>query len=978
MSDTVDLFVIGVEGEIPRAELSDRLVRKFKQEAYTFEALLDGAYGESAPYAAQTDVAPSLAEGGKEQLESVGLICQVLPTGETPEPVYVAPIAPQNAPTSESGVTDPDASDPAALATYKSSDDEGAAEAGAEAVAFDLPDEIESADGALASFKKDSSNGGDADNTEVDFSADLESVGANTESVGLSGAKEAKNNATVVDDSLNHDFSDQIEEVGAEDIGNGLKEARQAKPDFNADVTDVDFSDDVKSIGIREEDPSMPEVSKSKLEEEVAERNLNSFPKEDTDDSVDFSDELEILALDEVPEKVESDGPINKADVPEALADGAGEDLEAELIDPAPAEKEAKEAVELDDGGLSLSENNEAPLTTPKAKSDADSADDGGLSLSEDESESSTDSTKGQDQTSDAENDAVTDETTNEEAAAEVADSDVAEQDTPQTPDSSVQSSPVDATGDDATLEAVAAENTTAVEPVVPVQSVTSEDSVTPAQSVSADTDAPAAPAAPAAAAPIPAVSQENSALPSASAAPSTGGTATSGGLVLPGQMSRSMAPEIVAEEDLDEASTPATEPLREAMPETVTDIRSAEPAEDVVNDAIENAQAGKTGKKKIVVAVAGVAVLAAAGTFAFMNSGSLGPMRDARTGDSSILTEVKDATRALEKMRVEVAELRPDADLENLSTGELLVNLSNNQSNGIADLEPYFLESGDQVKRGPRIGAAVPAESEWMVRNRQPHPADKYFDEWSNREADLSLFLALLDNLIEKGDLEIAQQLSDRAKDKLFAVMSTQRLARAYSDVGENTEVTRLMALSSRDTYAIKAPEERVLALSDYAFTEQAIGLNEDAMDTFLKTSILARSLVKPERRAVGLSSAALYFDRSGRGKQAKDLLEQSMQAANEIPKNTAARDLAIRYIALSEARMGLFNQALEHTKLIVDPFATVSAYHGIALAIESAGDDTNARKVLNMAYRAGSLIEDKEERSRMLSKVVLASESS
>ena len=64
MSDTVDLVVIGVQGDRPRAEMSRLLVKKFKQEAYTFEALLDGAYGESAPYVAQSDVELSLAEGG--------------------------------------------------------------------------------------------------------------------------------------------------------------------------------------------------------------------------------------------------------------------------------------------------------------------------------------------------------------------------------------------------------------------------------------------------------------------------------------------------------------------------------------------------------------------------------------------------------------------------------------------------------------------------------------------------------------------------------------------------------------------------------------------------------------------------------------------------------------------------------------------------------------------------------------------------
>lgn len=984
MSDTVDLIIVGVEGDIPRADMSSKLVKAFNQDAFTFEALLDGAYGESAPYAAQTNVEPSLAESGKEQLEKLGLICTILPTGERPQPVAPPPAAkPETDSVNTESTTESDESD-SALASFKAGDNTKDEEVESiDEVAFDVDEDLATEDSALASFKKDAKKDSSSTSDVVDFSDDLEAVGADDAAVGLVDAKKAKNDFTDMEDSYNQDFSDQIEEVGADKIASGLKEAQSAKPDFAADVEEVDFSDDAMSIGIREQDSTTPEVSKSKLAEETAERNLASFPKEDTDqDSVDFSDELEILSSD-APLASASEGPINKADVPEALADadGAGEELDAELIDPAPAEKEDKQPVEVDDGGLTLSADNDTPLTAPKEKATTEEADDGGLSLSDEAADTLAATTQESGQTVDA---TVVESLDTEEkdlgaSSDGVAESpDVDQADTSEvTPDSANENASVEApttepSANDATPKEV--EPVTAVDPT----SEAVEESVPEAQPVVSASAVP--PADEAQEAPAQAAAVETQTENAEDSEENTG--VVSGGLVLPGQLSRSVVPEVIAEDDLENASSAATAPLRDSIPASpaVNPVADTEQFDaEAANDATDNskAPAKKKSKKKAVAALAGVAVLAGAGSFAFMNAGSLAPMTAKLRPGAEDLAAVQDATSVIDKMRVDVAELKPGADFESLSTGELLVNLSNNQSNGIVDLEPYFLESGDQVKRGPRIGAAIPAESEWMIRNRQSHPADSYFDNWSNRDADLSLFLALFDNLIEKGDLEVAQQLSDRAKDKLFSVMSTQRLARAYSDVGEKTQVTRLMSLASRDTYTIKAPEERVLALSDYAFTEQAIGLNEGAMDTFLKTSILARSLVKPERRAVGLSSAAMYFHRSGRTEQAQELLQQALEAGNELPRNTAARDLAIRYIALSESRMGLFNQALENTKMIVDPIATVSAYHGIALAIESSGDDTNARKVLNMAYRAGSQIEDPEERSNLLSKVVLASES-
>lgn len=1013
MTDTVDLVVVGVEDDIPRAKMSDKLVQAFKQESYSFEALLDGAYGESAPYAAQSDVERGLAEEGMQQLTSLGLKCAIVPTGEIPEVEVAAPIArPPAAETdadasAEVDFDDDNVEDSSALASFKAAD--GNEEVAASDVEFET-DGSDSSDGALAAFKKDDSDGKSDDSAEVDFSAEIDSVGGDSASSGLADAKDAKNDVAAKDDALNHDFTDQLEEVGSDELSSGLKEGQQAKPDFDADVKSVDFSDDASLIGIHEnaEEVQARKEKQDKLEEAATERDLASFPKEGVSD-IDFSDDLDFLSSGETPtgqiEEQSIEQPSgdlqsedaaaadsdttsveSKSDVPKALAGSSAGDLDAELIDPAPAEKKNKEPVVVDDGGLSLSSDDSAPLTAPKEKSDSDAADDGGLSLSGDSSAPLTaPKEKANPEAADDGGLSMSDDSSAPLTKPKAKANPDAGDDGGLSLDKSAVQSPAEVTNEttadnapsaDAEEDYASAKET--AQAAVDDQSV---DTAEPAGVVSESAPAPE-PAEKIAETrieePAAAKKQESDADKKVEAKAPT----EASGLVLPGQITSSVVPNITPEEELSDTETTATQSLSEELPTATFESVESEGeanAADVVNDAIEKAKGGSSSKKKLVAAVAGVAVLAGAGTFAFMNAGSIIPATEKFETEVVKFDPVKGASRSVEKVKVEVADLAPGADLESLSTGELLVNLSDTEnSNGILDLEPYFLESGDPTRRGPRIGAAVPAESEWMVgvENRVPHPADKYFDDWSNREADLSLFLALLDNLIEKGELDVAQQLSDRAKDKLFAVMSSQRLARAYSDVGENEEVSRLMSLASRDTFAIKAPEERVLAISDYALTEQAIGLNEDAMDTFLKTTILARSLVKPETRTVGLSSAAIYFQSSGRTKQAQQLLDESMKAGLELPRNTAARDLAIRYIALSEARMGLFNQALKNAKTIVDPFATVSAYHGIALAIESTGDDTNARKVLNMAYRAGSLIEDKDERSKLLSKVVLASE--
>ena len=165
MSDTVDLIVVGVETDIPRAKLSEKLVSEFKQEAYMFEALLDGAYGESAPYAAQSDVQRGLAEEGKDQLEKLGLRCVIVATGEPVEMVAAAPPSEASAVPSvdadsgkqaEVGFDTADDAADKALAAFKASDDDSDTDSkgnDSTDLGFDA-DDFGDADSALASFKK--------------------------------------------------------------------------------------------------------------------------------------------------------------------------------------------------------------------------------------------------------------------------------------------------------------------------------------------------------------------------------------------------------------------------------------------------------------------------------------------------------------------------------------------------------------------------------------------------------------------------------------------------------------------------------------------------------------------------------------------------------------------------------------------------------------------------------------------------------
>ncbi len=453
--------------------------------------------------------------------------------------------------------------------------------------------------------------------------------------------------------------------------------------------------------------------------------------------------------------------------------------------------------------------------------------------------------------------------------------------------------------------------------------------------------------------------------------------TAGADGLVIPAQAGSVEPP-------------PPVEPQQSTMEQQVELLRQSREEVAVLQEKIEkdieeetkvSSQFKLNGLRKEARRLA-----VAAGVLAFVGAAATGGYLSGMFGSSEVVPQTAivvdvPASNDVEDVSLNAAIERTAAmpNPEKFSTEELLVYLAEGLgTDSVKDLEGFMSgnRSSSDHNSEPRAGAAIAADirSKLWLKNRVAHPADQYFDEWSKRERDLRVFLELQERLMESGDLNVASELGKRTKDKFFAVMSAQRLARAYGDRGQTDRAKSIMRVAARDTYAIPVASERIMAIADYALTEQELGLNEDAMDSFLKVSILARNLNKPENRTVGLSAVATFFQKAGHEAEARQNLVDALESANQLPEYTAARDLAIRHVALTEVSMGFTAAAMDHAHLIVDPFAAVSAYHGIALLLEKNGEDTKARRTINMAFRAGSLIEDSAKRTKLLEQVKLA----
>ncbi len=970
MANNVDLMVVGAADGVSADELTQRLVSEFGQPAEAFTELVAAACGSGNKYAAQSSVTLDTAVEGQAKLEDLGVVCELLVGGEV---------------VSSSGFSNP-AAEIEATAPEP--------EAPADETAIELQTSVDAVDASDIDVEEPASS----DAPEEVISLDIDEK---------------------ADDLLDAPSDDNSASETADDADDGLP------AENGLDIVAVSFDDELGSLGTREiSTDTQPDDSDSEGLESV---------EIDFNDELDSLEDLTIEKEDNKPQAQEQTSAVaevlkedTKADAGQAVAEQAEpaeesveqnidkislDDIELtdEAATPGPvaekpeqaAGKPAEEPLE-----LTLAVDDSAPLTKPKKKSDS-KPDDGGLTLVLDDEPATTAPVQDLPTQTITDAAAETDLAAKPQAASDETSDITLEAESPELRDTSRE--PVEITPPIAVPEEEA-------EPEPKPDSAESEDNTTessadkePSSNIADLADSllepekqtPAeSPATVTAEAQLPDTT-EQSATAETDAAPkvddltsfidslaSDDDGAAGGGLVLPGQAATASkaAPEAPVVASAETAATAGGEDApSEAAPSAADVVDLSLPdtlAPEIYSDDSESS--GKSKKKVLALAAAALGAVGVGGLVA-LQSGFLNKTVEPTTTVVAV-TPIKDDSAefdAVEEVSLNAA-IERTAVLKNpdkYTTEELIVYLAEDLGeNAKNELKNYVTGGADYKSTSesavPRMGAAIPADSdsELWLRNRVDHPADKYFDEWSKREVDLQAYLELQDRLIDVGDLDIALDVSSNTRDKLFAVMSQQRLARAYHELGKSEKASEVLAMAVRGTYAIELESERVLAIADYALTELALGYKEDAADSFLKASILSRSLHKPQNRTVAFSAIAEYFHKAKRNDDALDFLNQAMTTAYELPVNTAARDLAIRHVALTEVRLGLTEQATEHANLIVDPFAAVSALHGIALELERTGDEENARHTLNMAYRAGSLIRNSDKREKLLEKIRLA----
>lgn len=955
MAQNVDLIVVGTAEELSATELTQRLIAEFGQSGDAFIDLVAAACLGASPYTAQTKVSLDTAVEGQMQLEKLGVVCQVVMDGKVMG--ESAPAKPEVKPVLEEKPTPVEPAEPETIESVEQAESLAPIDPAPDVVA-------QPAKSTSLSAGEDVSFG-----DELDSFADFEATdGSVTE--------------------INEDPDQQPEQ--------------QQSAESSVESDGVSFDDELGSL---DEDAKK---TRQKVKEQAAKSAAEPEPEvaspSDVEDGESDAPAAELVLDTDDLESSAADS--EKSDAKAAVESGADDELVLSLsvddLGPLtkPKEKSGKVA---DDGGLTLSLDDSTPLAAPKKGAAEAQPEALKESISVDESPAA--EAKAQppeaaveipEPVTVAQTKGVEKVTAVEEArdtSRELKEEDAPIVDEPEHDDPSSANDPDGGEAPQPDKEKPVSDiGVKSIDDAAPVNATAPVVETTKQQPATAPAEAQSSqPATASEEAQAPQPEPEvfvahslnnlindlsaNSGSDSGSDSGSNIGS-ISGGLVLPGQVAAETS------EFVEEVGSQPEAP--EESPE-VPMSGSASAAEELVEKSTYrevNITVEGEGKAKLIktaVAASVVAGLLGAGAM-FVVNGGLGTEPVTPVVAQIVPVNENSAFDAVEEVSLKAA-LERSSDINNpnnYSTEELIAYLQDDLGeNASQELQNYV--SGDGVyevsQSVPRMGAAIPADSNsvlWL-KNRVAHNADRYFDEWTKREVDLQAYMELHERLIEVGDLEIARDVSGSTKDKLFAVMSLQRLARSYSELGDLDKASQLLDQASRSTYGITSEAERTIAIADYALSEKALGQEEDSLDSFLKASILARSLNKPENRTVALSAIAVYFQSAGRIEDMADFLELAMVAAYELPVNTAARDLAIRHVALTEVSLGLTAQATEHANLIVDPFAAVSALHGIALELERIGDSQNARLTLNMAYRAGSLIKNSEKRDTLLEKIKL-----
>lgn len=984
MAQNVDLMVVGTSDGASATELTQRLVVEFGQPAEAFTDLVAAACGSGGSYAAQTKVSLDTAVEGQMQLEKLGVVCNVLMDGEV---MGGTPVKPPN----ESAlIEEPAESEISSAVEGIDQQPDVSAEAEVEVSAVvdppletdvpvaGLPIEAETTESKPDTTSEESSEANDQlpvtnglEVTNVSFGDELDLLGRgpsmSADTSGESGELEehlpAENGLEVTDISFNDELGSLDDEV--EKTRDKIKIEQEHEKEKAVKVAHT---------------ASKPEIRKTEAAD-IAEAD-DGLTVDDSSD--ELSAELNFEIEDE-PQVAKSHSETDAEPAPELKA---GEDLELSLSvdDSSPLTKpKPKTGKAPDDGGLTLSLDNDTPLTTKKESTKPKpEALDATLSLDNEPSPA-------------AKKLPPVDETDVKPAEPEIS---IASEPVTEIPSEVVaETAPVaEARDTSRELKEDVAPLLDEPEPKLPASPNKDEGTQAPPQDSeidkagsdqSADNIAAELTSGSVVEAPVIASKPGANALDSLIDDLASG----AGGLVLPGQTATEDVPAVVDAPPVTHQADGSAD-LQHSLQ---SQLQSAEALDSIVDNSngtkddhreevsivFEDDEIKVKRAKLIKTAVAAsVMVGVLGGGAAFYLTGGLGGKAVVPVVATIAPVNENSALDAVEEGSLNAA-IKRSTDISNpddYSTEELIVYLADDLGvNARKELQNYVNGDGEYEVAPlpvPRMGAAIPADSNsvlWL-KNRVDHSADKHFDEWSKREVDLQAYMELQERLIEVGDLEIARDVSSTTKDNLFAVMSLQRLARSYNELGHSDKAMEVLQLATRGIYSIESEAERTIAIADYAMTEKEMGLTEDALDSFLKASILARSLSNPESKTVALSAIAEYYQRVGRDKDMAEYLDLAMTTAYELPVNTAARDLAIRHVALTEVRLGLTAQATDHANLIVDPFAAVSALHGIALELERTGDQTNARLTLNMAYRAGSLIKNGEKREKLLEKIKLA----
>ena len=988
MADNVDLMVVGTNDGLTADELTKRLVAEFNQPADAFNELVAAAcHGEPA-YAAQTAVSLDTAVEGQMQLENLGVVCQLFMDGQEIGGAALTPAA---------------SNDAQPIVQVQDSD---------------LPDEYTDHEPETAKLEGADSAadiGGEGISDEDDISGldeDLEADGTIVENVGSTEADEPD----IDSDAEGAEF-DFLDELGSlDDELKRVADARETKP-VNTN-TEATASDKDHNSALQPDPASQGQEAPGDAEEMSAPE-----PDSEPEAKAPPAELLELTLADDDSQPLTK--PKTKSN---AVADDGGLTLSLDNETPLTAPKKQSTTTPApSDGGLTLSIDDElqtdgsaivAEEKSEKKEADPDavavqvsekSGDSAELTAEDDSTAVQTveardtsrelqeeikpllDEPEPQKTDSDRETEATP--KNEEQPVARPVNAD----EPPAAPEKSADENEPDATPATQTASASSIESliddlTSNTDGLVLTDEAPQEEPENEEQSAARPVNTDEAPTAP--------EQRADGSKNSETTAPQSSSTnsinsliedlaSNTGGLVLPGQAPQEAPVEEVTEEPVTEAV--AEEDNSASSVASIDGESNGVDHDSGIDSRLEDSDSLETLidrerrvklLKATTIATLAVGLLGGGAAFYFMGgAASKAPAPVVATApvvtESSVLAAVEEVS-----LNAAIERSSDISNPHNYSTEELIVYLSEDLGDNARQELQNYVNGGAEPQLAaalapvPRMGPAIPADSNsvlWL-KNRVAHPADKYFDEWAKREVAVQAYMELQERLIEVGDLEIARGISATTRDRLFTVMSLQRLARSYSQLGHTDKSLDALDSAARSTFGIESEAERVIAIADFGFTEKSMGLEEDSLDTFLKASILARSLRKPESRTVALSAIAEYYDRVGRVEDTRDYLDLAMSTAYELPVNTAARDLAIRHVALTEVKLGLTEQATEHANLIVDPFAAVSALHGIALELERTGDQTNARLTLNMAYRAGSLIQDSEKREKLLEKIKLA----